>query len=302
MPRPVCASGHVLHSGCPASGHPRGRHLGSAARAHDEPVPGGESAGRIEQVLHGSGVRRTVLEARGGRGGQPRRTRTLAHCRRMSSRLVDDPRSVAQLSDLVHDATGIPAAHVEKDFWVTETLRSVAAFGATEKIPVIFKGGTSLSRHSAIQRFSEDVDLLVILPGDAGVSARERLLKEFVTVASTALQIDGVTDPGSTSKGIRRGAHLPLPRDSFEQRVASPKACSWSSVPGVGQCRRSGGRLHPWWPSTCRMPSPTIPSRNRSVVAVMEPQRTLVEKLALLLTGPRNSGTGTRRAQGGAVP
>lgn len=50
-------------------------------------------------------------------------------------------------------------AVIEKDYYVTETLRIIAA-AAGDK--VIFKGGTSLSKGwNLIQRFSEDIDIFV---------------------------------------------------------------------------------------------------------------------------------------------
>ncbi|MGH8997927.1 MAG: nucleotidyl transferase AbiEii/AbiGii toxin family protein [Acidimicrobiia bacterium] len=59
----------------------------------------------------------------------------------------------------VADETGIPAAHVEKDFWVTEVLRGVVAGAVASKVVMVFKGGTSLSKaYGIIERFSEDVD------------------------------------------------------------------------------------------------------------------------------------------------
>ncbi|MFN0244730.1 MAG: nucleotidyl transferase AbiEii/AbiGii toxin family protein [Planctomycetota bacterium] len=54
---------------------------------------------------------------------------------------------------------GLRAAVIEKDYYVTEVLRLVAA-AAGDK--VIFKGGTSLSKGwNLIQRFSEDIDLFL---------------------------------------------------------------------------------------------------------------------------------------------
>lgn len=54
---------------------------------------------------------------------------------------------------------GLREAIIEKDYYVTEALRLIAA-AAGDKI--IFKGGTSLSKGwSLIQRFSEDIDLFL---------------------------------------------------------------------------------------------------------------------------------------------
>lgn len=54
---------------------------------------------------------------------------------------------------------------VRKDYWVTRVLRAVAGDPALEG-QVLFKGGTSLSKGwKLIDRFSEDVDLLLTGPG-----------------------------------------------------------------------------------------------------------------------------------------
>lgn len=48
---------------------------------------------------------------------------------------------------------------VEKDYWACEALRAIEASSPRS---VVFKGGTSLEKLRIIQRFSEDLDLLVI--------------------------------------------------------------------------------------------------------------------------------------------
>lgn len=63
-----------------------------------------------------------------------------------------------QLIQIVARSTGIAAALVEKDYWVTHTLWALHQTG----LEVWFKGGTSLSKgFGLIQRFSEDLDLMV---------------------------------------------------------------------------------------------------------------------------------------------
>lgn len=52
--------------------------------------------------------------------------------------------------------TGIKAAIIEKDYYVTLFLKSIV----NELPDIIFKGGTSLSKcYKLIDRFSEDIDL-----------------------------------------------------------------------------------------------------------------------------------------------
>ena len=62
-----------------------------------------------------------------------------------------------------HLASGKKVAHamLEKDIWVTYVLERIFADGELSKI-LRFKGGTSLSKaHGLIERFSEDVDLIL---------------------------------------------------------------------------------------------------------------------------------------------
>lgn len=57
-------------------------------------------------------------------------------------------------------ATGLPAAAIEKDWWVTLCLR--ASFSLPYSSHLVFKGGTSLSKGwGLIERFSEDIDLAI---------------------------------------------------------------------------------------------------------------------------------------------
>ncbi len=54
--------------------------------------------------------------------------------------------------------SGIPAKAVEKDLWVTLSLK--ALFGSGHSHSFVFKGGTSLSKGwRLIERFSEDIDI-----------------------------------------------------------------------------------------------------------------------------------------------
>ncbi len=63
-----------------------------------------------------------------------------------------------RLVQIVARSTGIAAALIEKDYWVTHTLWAIHQTG----LDIWFKGGTSLSKgFGLIQRFSEDLDLMV---------------------------------------------------------------------------------------------------------------------------------------------
>jgi predicted nucleotidyltransferase component of viral defense system len=103
-------------------------------------------------------------------------------------RLADAPDELSVLATQAADwfqseqGRSVPTAYVIKDFWVTETLRSLAAplfhevanqrnSGLTAR--VVVKGGTSLSKaFGLIDRFSEDIDLYVAAKDAAGRTAK----------------------------------------------------------------------------------------------------------------------------------
>jgi len=72
---------------------------------------------------------------------------------------VHEDREFQDLLGIVSRETGIAAALVEKDYWVTHTLWALHQTG----LEIWFKGGTSLSKgFKLIQRFSEDLDLMIL--------------------------------------------------------------------------------------------------------------------------------------------
>lgn len=70
----------------------------------------------------------------------------------MRWRLREDPDAVGVAASTIEESTGIPAAHVEKDFWVTEALRAAAAQAASEETTIVFKGGTGPSCTPLLRR------------------------------------------------------------------------------------------------------------------------------------------------------
>ncbi|MDR0359578.1 MAG: nucleotidyl transferase AbiEii/AbiGii toxin family protein, partial [bacterium] len=73
---------------------------------------------------------------------------------------------------------------------MTETLRAADHAARQLDCQVIFKGGTSLSKaFGMIDRFSEDVDLRLIPPEDAGQSRRDNMLKSVCSDVAEHLGI-----------------------------------------------------------------------------------------------------------------
>ncbi len=145
--------------------------------------------------------------------------------------LRDDPDFVTAV-ERAAIAVGEEAAFVEKDYWVTQVLRALAA---TQDGGFVLKGGTSLSKgYGIINRFSEDVDVLLVR--EVGQSARtvEDRLRAVTDAVAAQLRLPWAParDPGlgqHTSRGdwLRyptadsRGLDLPITPDAvlLETRV-----------------------------------------------------------------------------------
>ncbi|MGH2696612.1 MAG: nucleotidyl transferase AbiEii/AbiGii toxin family protein [Actinomycetota bacterium] len=101
--------------------------------------------------------------------------------------------------DAVAERLDISATAVEKDYWVSEVLRVLVA---TFPEDFIFKGGTSLSKgYGIVERFSEDIDVLV-LPGNRGRGAVDKLMKAMGEAAAA-----GVQGEASGVGGAESGRH-----------------------------------------------------------------------------------------------
>jgi len=136
-------------------------------------------------------------------------------------RLRENSDDLAALIARSSSARGIPQAFVEKDFWVTEVLRSVSEpldtlipSGVELDPHVVFKGGTSLSRaYHLIQRFSEDIDILVE-PGSLvlGSNQLDKLLQRIDKRARPFILEEGSqARVPSGKKGLYRNTQYDYP-------------------------------------------------------------------------------------------
>jgi hypothetical protein len=171
---------------------------------------------------------------------------------------------------------------VEKDYWVCQALRAVdAAFPGH----IIFKGGTSLEKLRLIQRFSEDLDLLVVADFP-NVRQGKKGLQGMLAVAATAVDSElGPNEGGGRLGGQHRRAYVTPPLVEIGSAVAG------LADPGrvLVELGQSGGR-HPSEPTTvtCLL-TRQLQTTAFDVAAyddlrpfdvpVLHPGRTLLEKL-----------------------
>jgi hypothetical protein len=113
---------------------------------------------------------------------------------------------------------GLRPALIEKDYYVTEALRIIAA---TVGDRVIFKGGTSLSKGwNLIQRFSEDVDIFLdtrAFEPALGKRAIDRELKHLRDAIDAHPALTFVSEESRTIGGFGRSD-----RFSYGQRFGGP--------------------------------------------------------------------------------
>lgn len=94
---------------------------------------------------------------------------------------------------------GIKPSYIEKDYWITRTLKQMAE--ADRDSRAIFKGGTSLSKaHSIGFRFSEDVDVAIVDASTLSGNQLKMLIKRLAKSMTSGLEeiaMEGVTSKGS---------------------------------------------------------------------------------------------------------
>lgn len=148
--------------------------------------------------------------------------------------LREHPDELAALIATAAQQLGLDQTYVEKDFWAMEVLRActfpvqVTGQSSTASVTVIFKGGTSLSRaYGLIERFSEDIDLLVVFPDvGAGTGAKDKALKRLRDAVTTHLALPkNAVVPKESTTGVKRNVsyHYPARATAAPSAVAAIK-------------------------------------------------------------------------------
>jgi len=180
------------------------------------------------------------------------------------------------------EVLGLAELFVEKDYWVTQVLRALH-----ERHPgaFVFKGGTSLSKgYGLIERFSEDVDILVTPASDDSRKKREVLLHTLTTDVAEFLDLKTIEGrPPGRGKHPHRADVLVYPR-VVESVVALP-------VENRGvllETGYAGGE----WPAEMVTITPLVNAAGVELgeyadtdpirIRALKPARTLLEKVSLL--------------------
>ena len=119
-------------------------------------------------------------------------------------KLRDRPSDLRDALNVASGALGLTVRQLEKDYWVTEVLRELAAGHRTS---VLFKGGTSLSKGwRIIRRFSEDIDLLLTSqPGLTTDALLDRIVDTATSICGRGADVVRRVD------GLARVVEVPYP-------------------------------------------------------------------------------------------
>ncbi|WP_074253716.1 nucleotidyl transferase AbiEii/AbiGii toxin family protein [Mycobacteroides abscessus] len=216
-----------------------------------------------------------------------------------SPRLRDSLDDLDALLGQAADALNRPYAFLEKDFWAMEVLRVAARDrpialrdGTTGTVRTVFKGGTSLSRvYGLIDRFSEDIDLLVILPdegGGASETQRDKLLKGIQAEVHQHLDTDVVRQELLRStRGVKRDIkyHYPL-REATHTALTEGVTLEMGSRGGAEPAERHALRSIVADYAMAELGEPADQWEEFAAfdVNVLGAERTLLEKLAAVHT------------------
>ena len=204
------------------------------------------------------------------------------------------PEEQAEILQTCAGKLGRRAEHLEKDVWICWVLQSL--FTMPGRLPMAFKGGTSLSKvYSAIRRFSEDVDVTVeyksldqsIDPFDPKVSrtARERFTELLRT--KLAIHTKNVIRPyfeNLVAQLAEKPSH-PIPISEDGEKLFIPYPSRFGTAETV--LLEFGGRNviapneeHPLRPYiAAEVPDLLYPE---ATVQVLSPSRTFWEKATLI--------------------
>ena len=110
----------------------------------------------------------------------------------------------------------IPTFYVEKDYWVTRSLKRLHESPYADS--VVFKGGTALSKaHRIIERFSEDIDLACRPDGNQSAASCKSLMKRIESAVTQDFEYQQGHPQESKHGRFRKTAHaFPTLTDAIE--------------------------------------------------------------------------------------
>jgi hypothetical protein len=205
----------------------------------------------------------------------------------------------AELIRIVAEEKGIDPALVEKDYWIMHCLYGLQELGFTFEL----KGGTSLSKgHQIINRFSEDIDILIEpFPGqdvktgkNQNRPAQIKTRKDFYDWLAQEIKIDGISsverDAAFDDIPNYRGAGIRLNYDSVTEALDGLREGVLLEVGFDTVAPNAPKDISSWVYDYAAGKADIIDNRAKAVPCY-DPGYTFVEKLQTVSTKFRNQQT-----------
>jgi hypothetical protein len=214
----------------------------------------------------------------------------------MSHDFLHNHPQFADLIRIVAEEKGIDPALVEKDYWIMHCLYGLQQLGFTFQL----KGGTFLSKgHKIINRFSEDIDILIAPPAGRDVKtgknqnspAQIKTRKDFYDWLAQTIQIDGISsverDTAFDDIPNYRGAGIRLNYDSVTEALDGLREGVLLEVGFDTVAPNTPKDISSWLYDYAAGKVDTIDNRAKSVPCY-DPSYTFAEKLQTVSTKFRN--------------
>lgn len=196
-----------------------------------------------------------------------------------------DKKLFRQAVQFTSDQMQIPAIFVEKDYWVTYALYTI--FNHKIGSDTVFKGGTALSKcYNIIERFSEDIDLVVLRrKGESNnkLTTKIRTISGVVSNVLPEIEIAGLTHKMGMNRKTAHTYNKEFKGDFGQVRDAIVVEATWL------------GYFEPYTTkSVCSFVGEMMMNNKQSEIAkeqdllpfnvlVLEPSRTICEKIMSLV-------------------
>lgn len=196
-----------------------------------------------------------------------------------------DKKLFRQAVQFTSDQMQIPAIFVEKDYWLTYALFTI--FNDKIGSEAVFKGGTALSKcYNIIERFSEDIDLVVLRrEGESNneLTSKIRTIGSVVSKALPEIEIAGLTHKMGMNRKTAHSYNKEFKGDFGQVRDAIVVEATWL------------GYFEPYTTkSICSFVGEMMMNNKQSEIAkeqgllpfnvlVLEPIRTICEKIMSLV-------------------
>ena len=179
---------------------------------------------------------------------------------------------------------GILDIYVEKDYWVTFALQIIFSSEAADY--TIFKGGTALSKcYGIIERFSEDIDLVIVQSGESNNQLKNKTKKisKILDPYFPEIEVEGITQKMGMNRKTAHSYSKEFSGDYGQVRDSIIIEASWLGYFEPNENREIKTLIAKMMEKNKQTPLISEYGLESFKVSVLKPTRTLCEKIMSLV-------------------